>query len=560
MKNEITSSSPDSHNLRHTVLSLFPPYLILLLFFPVIAGMYLNFRLIQIAEPFITLSFIMVFLFLRYFTGKNIFYYIALVLVFINALMLLSHWIMVRGPLTSNSMYVVFNTNAEEAAGFLDIKGSYDFLLIIPFIILFILALTRTFNYHRFNPNKKNLLIVGSIICSIIVFLSLRVFAGGAGYRDGIPVVARASYFFYLDASAYKKLKSQQQWRSEKAQATLIDPEKPRAVVLIIGESLNRNHMSLYGYKQNTSPLLSQATDLIIYDDVISGYVSTLTSITGSLTETNLDNLRKTYQCHNIFDICHSAGVKSYWLSNQSPMSIIDNIITLLAEQSDKQVYLNLTTSLSLHNNEEPSYDSVLFGALHKALQEDGDHKFIVVHLLGSHQRYHDRYPSEFSYYKGSDEKHRLIAEYDNSVLYNDFVMDSLLKIMRIYSKESNIPTAAIYVADHGENVYDDAEYAAHHYTDTIYNSIVEIPYIVWLSPQYQNAFPERSELCHSRKNYPFSTDDNFHALIDILNIETPVLDERRSLFNPNYNKNRIRKKADGKEYVHNNDPITLLD
>lgn len=471
---------------------------------------------------------------------------------------MLSHWIMIRGPLTSNSMYVVFNTNVEEAAGFLDIKGGYDFLLFVPFIILFILALTRTFNYSRFKSNKQSLLIVGSITCGIIIFLSVRVFASGAGFRDGIPVVARASYFFYLDASAYKKLKSQQQWRSDKAEAKLTNPEKPRAVVLIIGESLNRNHMSLYGYQQNTSPLLSQATDLIIYDDVISGYGTTLTSITASLTESNLDNLKKTYQGHNIFDVCHSAGVKSYWLSNQSPMSIIDNIITLLAEQADKQVYLNLTTSLSLHNKEEASYDGVLFDALKKALQDDGDQKFIVVHILGSHSRYHDRYPSEWSYYKGTGEKQRLISEYDNSVLYNDFVMDSLFKIMRNYSKESNTPIAAIYASDHGENVYDYAEYAAHSYSDTCYNSIMEIPYIVWLSPQYENAFPERSELCHSRKHYPFATDDNFYALIDILNIETPVLDDQRSLFNPNYNKNRIRKKADGKEYIRNYDAVVL--
>ncbi|NEN23440.1 sulfatase-like hydrolase/transferase [Cryomorpha ignava] len=539
--------SLESHvGIKHTLLSLFPPFILALIFFPLFAGLYFNYRLVEFAEPVITLSFITILIILRYLSGKNIFYFLAAILSFINGFILLSHWIMLKGPMTSNSLYVALNTNYDEAVGFLHLKSGYEFLLIIPYIILFLLALIYTFNYPRKQDKKHTYILIATVLL-ILVFLSTRVYEGG--FRYGTPELVRSSILFYKDATAFKKLKSERQKRSAEIDAKLIAPNNPAVVVLIEGESTNRNHMSLYGYYRDTSPLLKQAEDIIVYTDVVSGYHSTMTSITGALTESNLENKRKSYECFNIMDVCRASGVKSYWLSNQSPIGFLDNIITILAQQSDKQEFLNLTSGLSLSKNEKPSYDSVLFSALEKTLREEGDQKFIVLHLLGSHGRYIHRYPSEYKRFSGSTKKEKVIAQYDNSVLYNDFVVDSILKILRTYAEVSNTPTAAIYLSDHGENVYDDADYAGHDYSVILYPSIVEIPYVVWLSEEYQNTYPDKSAVIRSHRDMPYITDDNFHSLIDLLNIETSVLDAKRSVFNENYNDKRRRVMADGREY-----------
>ena len=39
----------------------------------------------------------------------------------------------------------------------------------------------------------------------------------------------------------------------------------------------------------------------------------------------------------------------------------------------------------------------------------------IIIHLMGNHGNYHDRYPDEFNKYSGD------IGTYDNSILYNDY-------------------------------------------------------------------------------------------------------------------------------------------
>ena len=534
--------------LKRTLLSLFPPYLIGLIFFPIFVGVYYNYRLVSPAEPFIMLSLITFLILLRYLSGKNIFYFLATVLVLINGFIMLTHWIILKGPLTSNSMYVVFNTNYEEAGGFLNVNSGYEFLLLLPFIILFILSLEYTFKYPRIR-GRKELYILSTVVLIIFVFLTFRVNNGG--FRKGVPLLVRSSFFFYKDASGLKKLKAQRKERSDQITAELISPDTPQVFVLIEGESTNRNHMSLYGYHRDTNPLLSKFDDLVVYTDVVSGYPSTWTSITAALTESNLENPVKSYNCFNIMDVCRSSGVRTYWLSNQSPLSFFDNIITLMAEQTDKQEFLNITRALELSDNELPSYDSVLFDALHRALRDDAKQKLIVLHLLGTHTAYHQRYPEEFNHFSGSGKKEKIIAEYDNAVRYNDFVVDSLLKILRNYSEEESIATAAIYVSDHGENVYDDADYRGHYYTDTLYNSILEIPYLVWLSPEYQQSFPEKSALVYKNRNEPYITDDLFHSLIDMLNIQTSVMHEDRSIFSEKYNNRRERRMEDGRIYDH---------
>src|SRR5690606_41021472 len=56
--------------------------------------------------------------------------------------------------------------------------------------------------------------------------------------------------------------------------------------------------------------------------------------------------------------------------------------------------------------------------------RDDAKQKLIVLHLLGTHTAYHQRYPEEFNHFSGSGKKEKIIAEYDNAVRYNDFVVE----------------------------------------------------------------------------------------------------------------------------------------
>jgi len=534
---------PQTNSLKHTLLTIFPPFVLALTFYPLITGLYFNASLVEIAEPMVTLALITLIMALRFVTGKNAFYYIGVSLLFINQFITLAHWIIIKSPRSQNSLFVVFNSHTNEAAGFMELNSGPSYLLVIPFVILFILSLKYTFHYPRQDQGQNKTL--GTILVITLIFLSIRAYMGGP--REATPLLVRSVHLFHKELNKYKALKGESQFRTDAIKdAVLLNRDKPRVVVLVEGESVNRNHMSLYGYYRNTTPLLQELDDLIVYTDVVSGYGTTYKSIAGALTQSNLENNIEPYEGFSFMDVCRASGVMSYWLSNHSPIGFWNNFTTLLAEQSDKTEWVNLTTNSDVLI----SYDEKLLGVFEKTLNDEVENKFIFVHLMGSHDRYSERYPPGFARFKGESHKDQTIAHYDNSILYTDYIVDSLIKIMKVYADQKDVAVAMVHVADHGEDVYDDSDdYAGHGFAGVIPTSIVEIPFMVWLSPQYKTQYPEKSQTVSDHAHLPYVTDDQFHSLIDLMGIENEIFEPRRSVFNTDYNFKRTRIIMDGSNY-----------
>jgi heptose-I-phosphate ethanolaminephosphotransferase len=171
---------------------------------------------------------------------------------------------------------------------------------------------------------------------------------------------------------------------------------------------------------------------------------------------------------------------------------------------------------------------------------------------MGNHTQYSKRYPSDFAQYEDKgDKRTRTVNTYDNSVLYNDFIVDSIFSMLNTYSHTHNkIRISALYFSDHGENVYDKGDYAGHDYSDHIPNANVEIPFIIWLSPSQREYtaihYPQLAE----RQHTPYMIDDLFHTLINISGIATPCFDKTRSFINPTYDSTRVRTLENGGIYT----------
>ena len=196
------------------------------------------------------------------------------------------------------------------------------------------------------------------------------------------------------------------------------------------------------------------------------------------------------------------------------------------------------------------SYDSKLFKPFAAALDEKADKKFIVLHLMGSHSAYYKRYPPAYKLFTGNGRKEKTIAEYDNSILYNDYIVDSLLNTIALKDASGNNGIASvIYLSDHGENVYDELDRAGHDYSKELPRSNVEIPFIVWLSQGYIFLNPEKSATVKRNVNKPYVADDLFHSIMDLNGIQSPYLQEDRSIFSDKYNPNRKRILEDGRDY-----------
>lgn len=492
---------------------LFPMWLLLLAFFPFLVGLFINYELIDTRQLVILLVWLPVFTIPFLVSGKRFFYYLVSVLCFINGFVDLVHWVLVKGPVTASGLFVLFNTNLDEAVGFAQLKNSYEYFLLLPYVIIFILALCLSPKKKVASGKTKYILsaIVGIVCLSFILENTIH----GRLVRKGIPVLFKSVISFGQQINGLEQLKLQTNFRLQAIKAKAVSLDQPQVAVVIMGESTNRNHMSLYGYYRNTNPLLKKARNLIVYDNVVSGYAHILESVPAALSEADLDNKLSPESSVTLAEVFRASGYKTFWLSNQSPLGVWDNMITLFAGQFETLDFVNTSGSSSLEALEKRSYDSRLFLPFKKALAGSSTKKFIVLHLMGTHVQYRKRYPAKFDrFVDNNSEKTRTIAEYDNAVLYNDFVVDSLLRIISLYSINNKAISSVVYLSDHGENVYDTGDYAGHDYTGSLPTCLVEVPFMVWLSPEYQKIFPKKVDVIKQHCHLPFVTDDLFYATV----------------------------------------------
>ncbi|MFC2118404.1 phosphoethanolamine transferase [Bacteroidota bacterium] len=523
---------------------IFPPYLLLLIFIPLIIEVFIDHELFDSRNIIINLLWIPLLTIPFILFKKRFLYRLICSIYFIIGLIGISHWIILKGPLTITSLLVISNTNLQEAKEFLDLKASAGLLILIPYVIIFIFSLRYRPVYYK---SRIKPFIIGIILLISGLFIFENVINGRL-IRKGVPQIAKVTFSFIDKIKLYKE--AMQEIEPQNIQANSIHDNSKQTFVLIIGESGSRNHMSLYGYTRKTNPKLENRKDLVVYNNVVSPYSNTLNTILSMLSESNLEQKKEFGMCIDIIDVFHSAGFKTYWISNQSPIGIWDNLVTVFSKKSDYFKYVNTTSNSSFEATTTTSYDSKLFKPFISAMNEDHEKKFIVLHLMGSHSSYKKRYPADFHLFNGTNKKEKTIAEYDNSVLYNDFIVDSLFNILSVNdSLHQNSITSSIYLSDHGENVYDELDRVGHDYSNELPKSNVDVPFIVWLSPKFINLNPNKSTIIKSNQNKPYVSDDLFHSIIDLNGILTLYFNERRSVFNENFNESRQRVLEDGRDY-----------
>ena len=509
-----------------------------------LAGMILNYEVFVSKSIVVMLTWTTVLLIPAVVTRRKSLYIAVAILLFLNNFVNLFHWIVLKCPLNASSIFVFLNTNFNEASEFMAIKTTPWLLLFIPYILLFVCTLK---NIPQLSLKSKVGIVVWPLLWIYAVIFFIDNVVNERFLRLAVPDVERAVISFVSESKEYRNLKKRDLYHLD----TDLTTNDSTLVTIIIGESCNRNHLSLYGYERPTSPRLSARTDILVFDNVVSANSSTLQSIMNFLTENNTEHHRPIDSCIHIFDVFHSSPYKTYWLSNQSPLGLWDNGVTNLARNADVVTFVNTKSSSSLESFQMISFDQTLFVPLQEALSENKKHKLVFLHLLGCHTNYSKRYPANFTMFDDTgDKRTRVINTYDNAVYYNDFVVDSIFSMLNSYSRShSSVRVSAIYFSDHGENVYDEGDISGHDYSDHIPKSNVEIPFILWFSPSQRDWLRTHNHPVGDRLHASYMIDDLFHTIIDLGCITTPVFDRTRSFTNIDYDSTRERKLENGDIY-----------
>ena len=299
---------------------------------------------------------------------------------------------------------------------------------------------------------------------------------------------------------------------------------QPEIVLMVIGESSRADRWSLNGYARDTNPLLSKEANLINLPDVITSVSATRLSVPVMISrKPATKSLKNGFSEKSFITAYKEAGFKTFWLSNQVSFGEFDTPVSVFAKEADVVQFLNLGGFTNSSN-----LDEILLGPLGTAIGDQAPKKLIVLHTLGSHWNYSQRYPRQFDRWQPSlfgvdkpvvtDIKIKLTLNnsYDSTILYTDWFLSEVIGKL----KRSQQRTALMYMADHGQALYDGSCDLAFHGHNTEYD--FHVPAFVWVSDAYQADRPD--QVAHLRKNRSarLSTENAFHTLLDLANVRYP--------------------------------------
>lgn len=222
------------------------------------------------------------------------------------------------------------------------------------------------------------------------------------------------------------------------------------------------------------------------------------------LTRGTIEDAKATEHERSITSALQEAGFCTYWFSTQHRDHATGAINRYSAEAQVQRYY-------------ERRYDSVLVEGLKDALGDKSptcEKKFIVLHTMGNHFSFKNRYPDDFSPFGQTTEERsahqEMIDEYDNTVAFMDLVLSD---VIREADRQPGL-AAVFYVADHAEDLMDDERQNFGHLIPTASN--LAVPMFFWSSSRYNERFPERVQAAKANASRLLNTRSVFYSLLQM--------------------------------------------
>lgn len=302
-----------------------------------------------------------------------------------------------------------------------------------------------------------------------------------------------------------------------------VDPERlPSNVVIVVGESFSKDHSSLYGYERKTNPLLEELQKdslLFVYDSVSAPATHTIPCLQNIMSTYSEGTQKNWYECTTLIEIFDKVGFRTSWVSNQSQKGGYDNVVAKYAELCD--------TSLWAGNRFEgasrTTFDEEVLPLLASALESSSQNNFYCIHLMGSHYTFDTRYPlerwsffDECDYSQFAGHQRYNLATYDNSILYNDYVVRQIIRFFE------NDDTILLYLSDHALDVYNSSTDYVGHATGNPKSkeAALRIPYMIYMSPTCQSLHPESKMIIEQELSKPLNSTNMIYSLIEIIGVK----------------------------------------
>ncbi len=475
----------------------------------------------------------------------------------------------------TTSLLFIFTCIKSEKGEFLELLSTYWFVVVIFFAIWGVyFYLNRRFIKNEYILPRQHRIIGISVITAFFVLaitmLSLRpkfrnLFnfretdyrtAAWVGCEKACPVnmglglyhIISLAWEIRSNEKALADFRFHTAYRPANSKALTGDTinQNGNIVLFLIGETSRYDHWQINGYERPTSPRLMERRDQIIsFDSIFTIGNLTTVCVPYILSRATPDNPRLYYHETSVVEAFHEAGYSTAWIADQS---FNNEFLMRIANGCDYAKYV------SDDGTQDVFTDTVLLAPLRHVLSNQPQKKqLIVLHSLGCHFKYSERYPDEFQHYtpdmkginmhdmfKHVDEeaegfarlkpenmaiyknlKTILINSYDNAICFTDYFIDRVIRELEATDR----PAILIYVGDHGENLLDDDRNMFLHGTYAGSKYEYHVPMFVWVSPAYAAAHADKIQAMRDNTGKCISTMTIFHSLLDLGDISYPDID-----------------------------------
>ncbi len=432
----------------------------------------------------------------------------------------------------AGNILAIFTTNSQEGGDFIATNLSVG-LYFLPLIGLYIALL---YSWEREAVSVRAHLLLALVwVCISFGYVGYKqwgFYEGKLTWRYYIEhrIWNRPPYnFFYQLNNVAIQLNHRRALRNSEHQSfdAVRDtvPTEREIYVLGIGESCRYANLSLNGkYTRETTPLLAQTPNLLLFDNYYSSACLTMFSVPQIVTRATPDNYELNFQERTVASPFAECGFKTYVIVHNSNLLSYEKY---LSRDADSLILV--------------SADSVI-PILVDSLSQLHPKTFFVVEFLGNHHSYYN-YTEEFDRYhpNAHDENppksdSLYINAYDNSLLYTDYILHKLITAI----DKPDTHSGFIFVSDHGENVT--ATGGGHGGDCSPIKTEYHVPLIVWNSETWIHNNPQKYAVRNSHKESPLNGDNIFYSVCDMAGItlfandsatERSQEQEARSIFSP---------------------------
>ena len=354
---------------------------------------------------------------------------------------------------------------------------------ILPTILTLYTFITIYFVVNKLKDDRLTIPFMGTALILLLIFIPTRVYVKDSkkGHRPNFEHYAIKNTFNnlgYLFGSIMPKKLSGNTGLEQPIIDTpkLITKTPDVNIVMIMGESLNNNYMSLYDYKIKTTPFLDtlRSNSNFIYRKAISSGVVTDVAIPSFFNmikkPDGVPQILSTNTC--LFKMASDNGFNTHFYSAQAQ----DQLSHLKGYLCPKWINNYIDGTSVTNDVDTPALDMFLVDTIDKV--DFTKSNFLVLHQRGSHTPFKADYPPEFEKFTKQTTTDKTISqnvlEYQNSVLYTDYVLSQIIEKIK---NKTDKPTYFVFTSDHSTQL-GDANRNGHGRLD--YDSVYQVPFFVY--------------------------------------------------------------------------------